>query len=415
MNHMAATPATFDVAHGFVPPLARVATTQLPYGARISSITTVQGLRHLEKHWRALEANTETPATVFQSFDWVSAWCETYATGDDGADIHVLVGYAGHKLVFLWPLAVQQRWGVRLLCWLTQPFGQYGDVLCAKGEDANLWIKAALTYLKTSKAADLLWLRHVRDDAAIAPIAKAQFKSAHLHEKAPYLDLTAFASEADYENRYTGSQRKRRKKIRKALEDMGPVSFTALPPGAPRESAIAEALAEKNKWLGGRGRINVAIGCPRHRAFLNRLASGASDALQMSLTEIKAGDRPISWEISFRFGGTHYAYITSHVNALTDLSPGRLHFDLSQRACLADGLKTYDLMVPYDPHKESWSSGMVAVDDYFMPLSRRGRLAGFGYMDLMRPLLRKAYYRMPKSLLKLINREKTSGPDKAAD
>jgi CelD/BcsL family acetyltransferase involved in cellulose biosynthesis len=47
----------------------------------------------------------------------------------------------------------------------------------------------------------------------------------------------------------------------------------------------------------------------------------------MVVTELRAGDRPVSWEISFRYGGTHFAYITSHACDLTDLSPGRLHFD----------------------------------------------------------------------------------------
>jgi CelD/BcsL family acetyltransferase involved in cellulose biosynthesis len=88
------------------------------------------------------------------------------------------------------------------------------------------------------------------------------------------------------------------------------------------------------------------------------------------------------------------------VNSHTDLSPGRLHMDLSQRQALADGMTRFDLMVPYDPHKESWSSGQVMTRDYYLPMTLKGKIYGALYLRYLRPTLRKIYYKLPSSILR---------------
>jgi CelD/BcsL family acetyltransferase involved in cellulose biosynthesis len=376
---------------------------EIPATARLSLLTSLQGLLALEPQWRDLEKSTCAPITVFQSYDWVASWCQTFCVSGSGTGIHILAGFDQHRLVFVWPLAVASAKGVRVLSWLTEPFGQYGDVICASGACPRTWIAESFRFLSRLKGIDLLRLRHVRDDSTLATVAANHLTNAKLNEQAPFLDLTAFASDAEYENRYSGTQRKRRKKIKKHLEEFGPVSFNALPLGALSDRAIDSAISEKNDWLAARGRINQVMADARHAAFLKRLARARPQGMAMVVTELRAGDRPVSWEIAFRCGGTHFAYITSHANELTDLSPGRLHFDYSQRACLADGLSRYDLMVPNDAHKESWSSGLMPTQDYYRPLTLKGRIAGHLYLGIIRPVLRAAYYRMPQGLLRLIN------------
>ena len=174
-----------------------------------------------------------------------------------------------------------------------------------------------------------------------------------------------------------------------------------LEPGAEMDNAIAAAVVEKCQWLDQRGRQNRAL-CDRQIVeFLRRLSGAGGDA-RLVVSRMCAGPRPVSWEIGLRKGGTHFGFITSHVTALTDYSPARLHMDLSQRRALNDGLKAFDLMVPNDAHKESWSSAKTETSDYHLPLSPLGRLYGAGYLETARPLLRRAYYRMPPHLLRLL-------------
>jgi hypothetical protein len=73
--------------------------------------------------------------------------------------------------------------------------------------------------------------------------------------------------------------------------------------------------------------------------------------------------------------------------------------DQSQRLSLADGMKKFDLMVPNDPHKDSWCSGKVDVNDYYRAFTAKGRLFGAAYLSWLRPLMRKVYYNLPPKAL----------------
>ncbi|MFN0191189.1 MAG: GNAT family N-acetyltransferase [Aestuariivirga sp.] len=370
----------------------------LPAGAHLSLVTSAAGLAALAAEWKRLEDMTANPLIVFQSHDWLCAWSGVYAASSNNAEPLIVTGYSGGDLVFAMPLVRTIRKGVRMARWLSDPFAQYGDIVLAKGYCPRQWVSAAIVFLKQIKGIDLLWLRYVRNDAALQPFAEENMRKAQLSEKAAWLDLTQYTDEAAYDARYTSAQRKRRKKIRKELETMGAVEFTHLPPGPASALALNQAFAEKNAWLEERARQNRVIGCPHHAAFLKRLQKSSLDVV---VTEMTAGGKPVSWEIGLRYRGHHFAYITSHVNALTDLSPGRLHMDLSQRLALRDGMKAFDLMIPYDPHKESWSSATMGTEDYYVPLTAKGQLFGRAYLENVRPFLRKTYYSAPESLRRL--------------
>jgi CelD/BcsL family acetyltransferase involved in cellulose biosynthesis len=377
-------------------------THSLPHDAALAHVHNLADFARLEADWRELES--QCPATsLFQSFDWLQSWTAVYMTEGNGTQPFIVTGTLGGKLVFAWPLMLQRHGPVKVLRWLSKPLAQYGDVLMAPGLCPRAWLPAALRLIRSESGADMIRLRHVRADATVAPFLSTHFRDSQQHDMAPVLDLTAFANEAAYEARYSSSQRKRRKKIRKNLEDaIGPVQFDILDPGPANDDAIAEAVHEKHKWLAERGRKNQALCENKVTAFLRELSHRRGGSVQLVTSRMTVGDKPVSWEIGLRKGSTHFGFITSHRTDLTDYSPGRLHMDLSQRQALRDGMSAFDLMVPNDPHKESWSSSKVEVRDHHLPLTALGRLYGLGYVETARPLLRKAYYAMPPELLKLL-------------
>ncbi len=374
----------------------------LPYGGYMSIVTTLPSLAALQSQWQALEQTCKNPPSVFQSYNWIASWAKTYITDKSKTELCIITGFQGARLVFALPLMKERRGPVTVLRWLTEPFGQYGDALVATGQNSMAWLGNAVNLVQRLKGIDIIRLRHVRGDANIAGFCRTRMHNARLVETAPYLDLTAYKDDEAYDARYTSTQRKRRKKIRKSLEKLGPIEFRILPNGRASDAAMAEAIAEKNKWLRERGRQNRILKCPGHLKFLIGLSRAPGSGVEMVTSELRAGDKPVSWEIGFNFHGTHFAYITSHVNALTDLSPGRLHMDLSQRHCIRQGLKRFDLMVPNDQHKESWSSDFAETADYYLPMTAIGRLYGKAYLRTVRPVVRRLYYRMPIWALKIV-------------
>ena len=376
------------------------AVHDIPLGGLLTLITSPNHLASLSAQWQNLENINQTTTTVFQSFAWVQSWAENYARVDGANEIHLIAGFMNNELVFALPLMKSTHLGVNALIWLTDPIGQYGDILCAKDQSITKWMSASLQFIRRLKNIDIIRLRHVRKSSNIETFAKRHFFDAKLHEQAPFLDLTPFKSEADYDARYNSQQRKRRKKIRSKLEEMGPVEFKTLKIGSVNDQAMAHAIVEKNEWLSERGRFNRVMGCPKHQGFLKSLSRHKVDGFEFITSELSAGGKPVSWEIGFNYRGTHFAYITAHVNKLTDISPGRLHMDLSQRLALASGQERFDLMVPNDTHKESWCSAKVDTSDYFYPLTLIGQTYGHFYVGAVRPALRSAYYKLPQWALK---------------
>jgi CelD/BcsL family acetyltransferase involved in cellulose biosynthesis len=373
-----------------------------PLESRLSLVTTLAALTALEPAWKQLERDCDSASGLFQSYAWVYNWCSAYIREGSSFELCILAGFEAERLVFVWPLMKVRESGLNIVKWLTEPFGQYGDVLLGKGQHAATWMTQSLSLLRRLKNIDGIRLRHVRDDAVCARFLEQQFDDARLTEFAPCLDLTAFADEAAYEARYTSVQRKRRKKIRKALEQIGEVDFHQIPAGSMADAAIDEALTEKTRWLAARGRHNRFLKCPVNAQFLKQLSRCRDEDFQTIVTEITVDAKPVSWEIGYNYRGTHYGYITSHREDMTNLSPARLHMDLSQRLSLKQGMQRFDLMVPNDAHKESWSSHKVACRDYYKPMSRGGYVYGQLYLRGLRPQLRSFYYAAPPWLLRWV-------------
>lgn len=374
--------------------------TPLSTGYRISTVTTLAELATLEQQWLELEKNCNSTSGFFQSFAWVYSWSKTYVTDTGNSQLCILTGYEGATLAFVWPLMKVRQGPLTILRWLTEPFGQYGDVIALPGQNIAAWMAKCLRTIGAMRGIDGIRLRHVREDALCASFLTREFQDAIAYDQAPYLDLTQFADEKAYDERYTSVQRKRRKKIRKALEARGDLDFHQVPAGSMGDTLIDDAIGEKNKWLGERGRQNRFLKCPNHAKFLKQLSRCRQDGFQTILTEMTAGSEAVSWEIGFNYRGTHYGFITSHRNELTDLSPSRLHMDQSQRLSLKQGMSRFDLMVPNDAHKESWSSHKTPTNDYYKPLSISGQAYGLVYLRALRPRMRAAYYRAPQWALR---------------
>lgn len=379
----------------FEPRVSSGGRLAIPHISQISLATSIAALEQLAPEWRDLHAAGAHPHGVFQSADWCLAWARIYAKPALGIEPCVLTGYQDGALVFLWPLMKVKQGPLTILRWLTEPLAQYGDVIVKAGIDIRPWCRSAMEFLHRLKGIDCLRLRHVREDAAIYPFLAEHFHRASQTDEAPYLDLSAYPTEADYDKRYSREQRKRRGKIKKSLATLGSVDFEMLPAGILMDRAMEQAVAHKRHWLEERGLYSKPLHCPHLEPFLRELSRNGGGIVSLVTSRLTAGSRSVSWEIGLRFGKTHFGFITAHDTSLTDASPARLHMDLSQRQAIKDGMRIFDLMVPGDPHKQSWSSARMTVHEFHAPLSLGGRLYGYSYLSLLRPVVRRFYYSAP--------------------
>lgn len=359
--------------------------------ARVAVATSIEQIDQLERPWKALELRTSRCTHAFQSFEWCRAWVDQFACEE--AEPYVVTVRREGEIRLIWPLMRTRTGPLVALRWLSDPFCQYGDVL-ATGSGIDELVGIAWRWIMERSKADVVRLRHVRADALCQPFLAKHFHRDGEPGAAPFLDLKQYPSEASYEARYTKAQRRRRKRIRSELEEIGPLRFEIATRGQDFASTLERTLAAKRTWLTQRGLYSRPLASDRLGRFLNRLAE-ANSHLRLVTSVLSAGERAVAYEVGLRFKGRHYGFITAHDPELTDCSPARLHMDLSQRRAILDGLHTFDLMVPNDPHKASWSNGMVEVSDHHASLTARGRLYAAAYLRLLRPVIRRAYYAAP--------------------
>ena len=152
--------------------------------------STSQALRAIESDWRQLEIENTGKTTVFQSFDWAMAWCQAYMNAKTKTELFIITGKINNKISFILPLAKNYKHGLSTLDWLTDPVGQYGDVLCSQNQSAQIWLQSAFQHIAKTKGIDLVRLRHVRANGNVEYFANQNLQNAKCYERAPYLDLT---------------------------------------------------------------------------------------------------------------------------------------------------------------------------------------------------------------------------------
>lgn len=361
------------------------------------TITTLDAMANLRDDWDALAADEATSINGFQTFDWCYAWAKTHCTSG-GSVPHIVTVYHGERLVLIWPLMTACIGPICILRWLSDPFGQYGDVIGVSNSYLESYLTAAWQEICDESGGATVRLRHVRKDATCYPFLDRVCEIAEQPDNAPFLDLTPFNDLAAYDARYNRTQRRRRKKIQTELEKFGELKFMRLDGPGHLDTLIDQIISQKTAWLRHRGHYSKALTSKHFAQFLRTLADQTDGSLNLVTSVLTVGKRAISFEIGLRYKGRHMCFITAHDNNITDLSPGRLHMHYAQRQALTDGQSTFDLMVPGDPYKQSWSNDAVEVTDFYAALNTRGRIFNHGFLKTARPIIRKLYHATPAKL-----------------
>jgi len=369
----------------------------------VQILASLQDMADFESQWRDLENRAAKPSNIFQSFDWCMNWAQTCTADNDCYGIHIITVSRNDKCLLIWPMMATCAGPFHILNWLSEPWSQYGDVLAHDNNDLEAILNIAWQKLQTHPFADSIRLRHVRQDATVAQFLQNHARHDGQTDYAPFLEIKKFPTEAAYETRYNKAQRRRRKRIRKNLEQFGPLIFSTDTNGGKFLHTLKQAITEKRKWLAIRGLYSKPVMGPELEEFFAQLADNGK-TVKMNASQLNAGEREISYEIGLRYKNHHFGYITAHDARLTNASPGRLHMDLSQRATINDGLDAFDLMVPADPHKETWSSNRVQTRDYFTHLNTRGAIYTTLYLKAIRPGLRWLYLKAPTAIRRHITR-----------
>jgi CelD/BcsL family acetyltransferase involved in cellulose biosynthesis len=374
----------------------------------LSLVTSRAAFDALEAEWNALFERAGKDTQVFQTFNWNWHWANTYLSGSDGGidglKLSIVTGRRDGKLIMVWPLVSERVRGITQIFWMGEPVSQYGDVVIDDIADALDVMRAGWEFLKAHAKGDVLRLRRVRADAAVAALLKEIGARVADRLTAPCIDLSSAPSFAKYEERYSSHARRNRRRLRRRLEERAPLTYERHYGGAEARALAIKALELKAEWLKSKGLISHAISDPRMTRFFADAAGGESHSTNCIVSTLKSNGEPAALEVAFTCKGRLVMHVIVYDLKFEKAGAGVLLME----NCIADGytdkLAVYDMLAPGDNYKLDWADASVEVCDWVKPLSAAGYAYARLYLGLLRPYAKQAMTSMPQSLRRIVSR-----------
>lgn len=362
------------------------------------------GFDALKPEWDALFAASAAPHQLFQSHAFLAVWCDHYLGRDDR--LCIVAGRRGGRLVSLWPLVRQRRFGLDRLVLMGAPVAQFGDVLVAEGEERALWLAAGHETI-ARLGADLFEARKVRDDAVLGALKAVRQGLVVQERQAPFADLAQRVGDDGPGRVYPARERSNHRRRLRRLTERGPLGFLVPPPGEEARAMASLAIALKRARLSERGQAAPVVADPRFAAFFEALAVEGCEA-GLQVTAITCAGQPVGIDLSFDCKGVSFGHVIAGDPAFARDGIGRVLVHHVFAQAKARGNARFELMAPADPYKLEHADGLVAVRDLAIPLSRRGRIVCALRLPLLRPLLTALAKRLPAGVTRRLLRSRAS-------
>lgn len=323
---------------------------------QIEVVEHIDGLRALEQDWSRLLAVCPD-ATVFQTFEWYSAWFEGLGRHDPSLRLHVVAVRRDGRLAALAPLMIRGGAGRRTLQHLSAPFADYHTFLIdpawAEQTQPALWRAIA----ETQGRWDVLDLDDTLPHGALA---------AHLHSPAFHLHMPA--AELRPSSRCWRLNLRDRAFVEQILQKHEYlVKLRRLARHGRLDCAHhrdPDQIAARFPLFTG---MHQAQWCGRPDGFarfdephIAELFRGVAAALAargwLLLTELSLDGQPAAFFYSFLFGGTYWAYRPCFDVGLARYSPGSVLMYRLVEHLAAEGVQTLDLMRGEHSYKTGYSN-----------------------------------------------------------
>jgi CelD/BcsL family acetyltransferase involved in cellulose biosynthesis len=206
-------------------------------------------------------------------------------------------------------------------------------------------------------------------------------------ENCPYADLRQYK---DYEQMFSGLSKNLRKDINKRkrqLNNLGEITFHVYEISELKqaiEGFPAFMREHEKKWP----RAYKAPGF--HESLLkNALPEGL-----VHYSQLRVDDRPISWELGFRYKDKAYSYMPVYLDYYRKYSPGKIHLSYLLEDCIKKGIGIFDFMRGDESYKTEWTSDQLSLYRYDMAgrgLSSHMRVTAQGMLNRIKNKASKHY------------------------
>jgi CelD/BcsL family acetyltransferase involved in cellulose biosynthesis len=348
---------------------------RLPFG-----ISIFDDFAAAENDWRRFERDAD--CTVFQSFDWLSAWFRHIGFRSHIRPAIVLVRRADGEPLLLLPLGIVPGI-VRRLTWLGNDLCDYNAPLIAKGFSGEraaadfpaLWadIRERLQS-NPQHHHDLIDLTKMPETLGGQPHPFLQL-DVRLNPSGAHLVRLHGTWEQFYTNARSSATRRRDRTKRKRLGEMGEVRFVN--PDSAEEIArtIGVLIAQKAKAFARMG-VEDIFARPGYREFFLDLATDPRTRQLIHVSRFEVGPVCAATNLGLTFRKRYYHVLASHHDGeVSRYGPGAAHLrDLMARA-IEQGFGEFDFTIGDEGYKFEWADTELRLYDHVAAANLRGRPA----------------------------------------
>lgn len=317
------------------------------------SLTVHSDVAAIEHVWRTLE--NVSPASIYQRFKWILAWCE-HAAPALGIEPAVVIGHRGDQPVFLLPLGRQhRRLGIEV-AWLGCSHSNIGMGLFEPGFLNSLGSNAIdglfAHVVKALHPVDVLALRNQPFSWAGTDNPLGQ-----LSGKIVDLPVMAIHLANDFGSMLNAKKKKKLRWQENALAASGGYRFFQARDRVEANAIFDEFLSQKDQQFAKLGIDNVFAGrgpVDFFRALIDQSISTDDPVIRLYGIEIDGAIRATFAGGVFR--NRLYGYFSGiTVDDFQRVSPGELLLYHIVKQCCTEGREILDLGVGEERYKASWS------------------------------------------------------------
>ena len=351
-------------------------------------VTSLADFERIEAEWLVLHARISPPAgKVFLTYNWNWHWCRNYLAGGDNR-LAVAIGRHDGEIVSIWPMVTQRLAGLKIATFMGMPVSQYGEVLIDRADTRSAdWLVQGWDYVRIGLGADLVQLRKVRDDSVIGSLMRKLGVQRGNEQRAPYIDLTGETSFESFNQRFSGKDRKNRRRKRHRMEEVGAVACHRVAGSPEQAAAVALAMERKRDWLRSEGLVSTAVTDPRFDAFFRDASASSDRRAGCDVVELTIDGKAVATKITVSDATYRGLHFTSYDPSAEKFSPGILILETMLADAIAEGVTTFDFMAPAAPYKLEWTDKTVGVADYAVSNGLLGWLYQAVYLHTFRPRL----------------------------
>lgn len=362
--------------------------------------------------WRAFEKNAF--GTLFQSYAWVSAWCDAAAAARGETPVIAVWYEPEGSIAAIWPMAMSGPSGSRVLTWLGQGYTNYNMGLyrtdVAQRIDAsalNRMIEQLSLSLPCATALQLVDQPSVWNGRPNPFAALPQQPSANVAFEMPLL------TDPDelFRKALSKDTRRRLERHERRLHEMHQAEFAVAQTQDMRLETLSAFLQQRAAQFERMGVSNI-FADPAIADFYRILFTQQTGA-HFESAYLKIDGEIIATSNGMRFQDRFYHLTLSKtLDVLENISPGRL---LSRehvaRQC-RDGIAMFDFGPGGGMHKSTWHPNEISYFETYLPLRRsaipiallRRTLAGCRYAALSSPAIQRAIKLAKSSKMELVRR-----------